>query len=150
MAELVVEWKLRAIAPKDTPDWQDQYTGFDPGLALPEQLDNDLARAFLLSYARYEDTVTELNALPFRDKPANKTAQYLRGLDKNIKDAAISGIVKRAAYNTPVISTTDPGRFLRSYIVDYLFAKGDASPSQNIFPTPSGCAHHSSLPETRK
>lgn len=115
-----MKWKLRLLSDPERIDWQQQYTGFDPQLTLPEQIDNAFASKFLTAYAKFEDLVEELNIGKRSERPADQLYQFLREAEKSARSNTLAGVIKRAWFNTDVLEHSR-GEFLRSYVKDYLF-----------------------------
>lgn len=126
-----IHWLLRLLNDPEQIDWQEQYTGFDPQLILPDQITDKVAADFLLAYARFEDHVEALNAGKRRERPANQLYGFLREAEETTHSNTLTGVIKRAWFNTSVIDDSR-GKFLRSYIKDYMFHSSETF--QNMMP----------------
>lgn len=115
MTILSTSWALKD---EGDLDWQTKYTGHDPKLSLPAGFDENLARDFLLSFARFEDRISHFNACPLTEQPNFRLHQYLRHLGKTSGSNTISGTIKRASFNLSLLSHSR-GWFLEKYLPDY-------------------------------
>lgn len=116
MERLTAHWALKDA---QRLNWQSQYTGHDPSLCLPEKFDNELAENFLLAFARFEDSITNLNSGPLESRPDLSLNNYLRELEKSSGSNTVSGTIKRASFNLNLLGYSRGG-FVRNYVPDYI------------------------------
>lgn len=88
-------WRLRL---SQNPQWQAQYTGFDPELRLPDALTEERALAFLIAQARFAD------ARLAHIKPLAKLREYCHVFTQDVPEP----LRKRVYHYTSVTEVKDP------------------------------------------